>query len=122
VAETAAQARAEAEPHLDYFWQRLLSYHRGAAKLLGEGAPGSPASTNTDLTPLFELTFDETQQDGMTFVGDPDSVADAIEEQMEAVGAGVLMGLFQFGSLPHDLAKKNIELFAKKVLPRLTSD
>jgi len=29
------------------------------------------------------------------------------------------MGLFQFGSLPHELAKKNIELFAAKVLPEL---
>jgi hypothetical protein len=34
-------------------------------------------------------------------------------------GAGVFMGLFQFGSLPHALATKNIELFAKTVLPAL---
>jgi hypothetical protein len=33
VAETNEQARAEAEPHLNYFWGKLLSYHRGAAKL-----------------------------------------------------------------------------------------
>jgi hypothetical protein len=26
------------------------------------------------------------------------------------------MGLFQFGSMPHDLAMKNIRLFAKEVL------
>jgi hypothetical protein len=31
----------------------------------------------------------------------------------------VFMGLFQFGSLPHALATKNIELFAKTVLPAL---
>jgi hypothetical protein len=29
------------------------------------------------------------------------------------------MGLFQFGSLPHDLAVKNIRLFAETVLPTL---
>jgi hypothetical protein len=29
------------------------------------------------------------------------------------------MGLFQFGSLPHALARKNIELFAREVLPEL---
>ena len=33
VAETNARAREEAEPHLDYFWQKLLSYHRGSMKL-----------------------------------------------------------------------------------------
>jgi hypothetical protein len=34
-------------------------------------------------------------------------------------GAPVFMGLFQFGSLPHALATKNIELFANTVLPAL---
>ena len=41
VAETNARAREEAEPHLDYFWQKLLSYHRGSMKLLGQ-TPQSP--------------------------------------------------------------------------------
>ena len=36
--------------------------------------------------------------------------------------AGVFMGLFQFGSLPHALAAKNIELFARTVLPELRRD
>jgi hypothetical protein len=38
---------------------------------------------------------------------------------MRELGAGVLIGLFQFGSLPHDLAHKNIRLFAETVLPAL---
>jgi len=29
------------------------------------------------------------------------------------------MGLFQFGSMPHALACRNIELFARTVLPEL---
>ena len=29
------------------------------------------------------------------------------------------MGLFQFGSMPHALAMKNIALFAKEVLPEV---
>ena len=32
---------------------------------------------------------------------------------MQELGAGVIMGLFQFGSLPHALATKNIELFCE---------
>ena len=35
------------------------------------------------------------------------------------LGVGVLVGLFQFGSLPHALAQKNIRLFGEKVLPAL---
>jgi hypothetical protein len=41
---------------------------------------------------------------------------------MQELGAGVIMGLFQFGSLPHALATKNMELFAKTVLPALRRD
>jgi len=46
-------------------------------------------------------------------------VLQRIKAQMREIGAGVLMGLFQFGSLPHALAMKNVELFAKTVLPEL---
>jgi len=69
--------------------------------------------------PLYELGFDLTQEQGMTFVGDPDTVTRAIKAHMKELGAGVLMGLFQFGSLPHALARKNIELFAREVPPEL---
>src|SRR5229473_7357162 len=47
VAETNARAREEAEPHLDYFWQTLLSYHRGSMKLLGQTPPPRPAAVRS---------------------------------------------------------------------------
>jgi alkanesulfonate monooxygenase SsuD/methylene tetrahydromethanopterin reductase-like flavin-dependent oxidoreductase (luciferase family) len=120
VADTTARAREEAEPHLDYFWQKLLSYHRGSMKLFGQTPPPRPAViTSAEDLPLYEFDFDLTQKEGLTFVGDPDHVARAITAQMRELGAGVLMGLFQFGSLPHALATKNIELFARTVLPEL---
>ena len=68
---------------------------------------------------LYEFDFDLTQKEGLTFVGDPDYVAREIRAHMQELGAGVFMGLSQFGSLPHALATKNIELFAKSVLPAL---
>src|SRR4029450_1678714 len=42
-AETTARARAEPEPHIDYFWRKLLSYHRGSMALMGQSAPPRPA-------------------------------------------------------------------------------
>ncbi len=120
VAETNARAREEAEPHLDYFWRQLLSYHRGAMPLLGQAPPRRPpvVSVPEDL-PFYEFDYDLTQKHGLTFVGDPDHVSGEIIAHMRALGAGVLMGLFQFGSLPHALARKNVELFARRVLPEL---
>jgi alkanesulfonate monooxygenase SsuD/methylene tetrahydromethanopterin reductase-like flavin-dependent oxidoreductase (luciferase family) len=120
VAETNARAREEAEPHLDYFWGKLLSYHRGSMKLLGQTPPPRPSAvTAAEELPLYELDFDLTQKEGITLVGDPDYLAREIRAQMRELGAGVLMGLFQFGSMPHALAVKNIELFARTVLPAL---
>ena len=119
VAETNARAREEALPHLDYFWQKLLSYHRGSMKLLGQAPPPRPpAVTAAEDLPLYEFDFDLTQKEGITLVGDPDYLVREIRAQMRELGAGVLMGLFQFGSLPHALAVKNIELFATDGAPR----
>ncbi len=120
VAETNARAREEAEPHLDYFWQRLLSYHRGSMKLYGQAPPARPPVVRAaEELPLYEFDFDLTQKQGITFVGDPDYVTREITAQMRELGAGVIMGLFQFGSMPHAQARKNIELFARTVLPEL---
>ena len=119
VAKTNEQARAEAEPHLDYFWHSLLSYQRGASKLLEAMLGASPPSAATQVTPLYELSFEQTQREGMTIAGDADYVTEQILWQLRETGAGVIMGLFQFGSLPHEMAKKNIETFAGTVLPRL---
>jgi alkanesulfonate monooxygenase SsuD/methylene tetrahydromethanopterin reductase-like flavin-dependent oxidoreductase (luciferase family) len=120
VAETNARAREEAEPHLDYFWQKLLSYHRGSMKLLGQTPPARPPVVQSaEEMPLYELDFDLTQKEGLTIVGDPDHVLREIRSQMRELGVGTVMGLFQFGSLPHALACKNLELFATAVLPQL---
>ena len=69
--------------------------------------------------PLYELDFDLCQKEGMSIVGDPDYVTREILAQTRELGVGVLMGLFQFGSMPHQLAVKNIRLFGEKVLPAL---
>jgi alkanesulfonate monooxygenase SsuD/methylene tetrahydromethanopterin reductase-like flavin-dependent oxidoreductase (luciferase family) len=120
VAETNARAREEAEPHLLYFWQKLLSYHRGSMALLGQSPPPRPARVErAEDVPLYEFDFDLCQKEGMSIVGDPDYVIREIRAQTSELGVGVFVGLFQFGSLPHQLALKNIRLFGEKVLPAL---
>ena len=35
------------------------------------------------------------------------------------MGTGNLLGLFQLGTLPADLTRRNLDLFAAEVMPRL---
>jgi alkanesulfonate monooxygenase SsuD/methylene tetrahydromethanopterin reductase-like flavin-dependent oxidoreductase (luciferase family) len=120
VGETNERARLEAEPHLDYFWQHLLSYHRGSMKIMGGSPPPRPAVVQrAEDIPFYEFDFDLCQKEGLIIVGDPDYVIREIQAQARELRVGVLIALLHFGSLPHQLASKNIRLFADQVLPEL---
>lgn len=69
--------------------------------------------------PFWEFDYDLCQREGLSIIGDPDYVIRALRAQEQVLGCGVIMGLLQFGSMPHDLAMKNICLFAKEVLPEV---
>jgi hypothetical protein len=51
--------------------------------------------------------------------GSPDSVTEQLVGIAREFGFGNLHAMLQFGSLPTELAKANIDLFAAEVLPRL---
>ena len=46
-------------------------------------------------------------------------MAEILIEKQKSFGIGQLIGWPHFGTLPADLTKKNLELFARKVMPRL---
>jgi hypothetical protein len=52
-------------------------------------------------------------------VGSPATVRDRLESMAKRLNVGHLMVVLQFGSMPHPLATKNIELFGREVLPHL---
>ena len=56
---------------------------------------------------------------GMFICGSPDSVAQQLEHHQKQVGYGKLIAMMQFGTLPHELTKRNMELFASKVMPKI---
>lgn len=55
----------------------------------------------------------------LSIIGDPDYVIREVQAQTRELGVGVLIALLHFGSMSHELASKNIRLFADKVLPEL---
>jgi alkanesulfonate monooxygenase SsuD/methylene tetrahydromethanopterin reductase-like flavin-dependent oxidoreductase (luciferase family) len=57
--------------------------------------------------------------DEMVIVGSPDTVRKKLLQCQRTVALGNLLALLQMGTLPADLTKRNMELFAREVLPAL---
>jgi alkanesulfonate monooxygenase SsuD/methylene tetrahydromethanopterin reductase-like flavin-dependent oxidoreductase (luciferase family) len=117
VAETDRQAREEFEPHMWYFVRNLL-------KGITTTPPGytSPRSALAIMKNrgsfLYEKkTWSEVEDGVYAIVGSPKTVLQKLNHYRKELGAGVVMTGCQTGTLPHQLARKSMELLAKEVLP-----
>ena len=119
VSETDARAREEFEPHLWYFVRNCM-------KGLTLSPPGytSPRSAlailkarGRFLNP--EMTWDDVEQGVYAIVGSPATVRDKLNHYRKELGVGVILTGCQPGSLPHELARKSMALFAAEVLPHV---
>ena len=64
-------------------------------------------------------TIDELISSGTIVVGSPATVRERIERVREQTGFDILISLLQFGVLPDHLARRNMEMFAGEVMPKL---
>ncbi len=55
--------------------------------------------------------------EGFVIAGDPQRCIDTIHKWREEVGLTTISGTFHFGGMPQDMALKNIQLFAERVMP-----
>ena len=67
-------------------------------------------------------SWDQVVEGQYAIVGSPDTVTELLTENLSRLGTGNLLGLFQLGTLPLDLARRNLELFAGEVMPRLRKE
>ena len=69
---------------------------------------------------LIKVENRQQVEDGAyAIVGSPATVRDKLLEYGKRLGVGNLLGLFQLGTLPADLTRKNMQLFAREVMPAL---
>jgi alkanesulfonate monooxygenase SsuD/methylene tetrahydromethanopterin reductase-like flavin-dependent oxidoreductase (luciferase family) len=64
-------------------------------------------------------TVDSLIGSGTAIIGSPKTVRDAIARVRDATGLKRLVTMLQFGVLPDDLARRNMEMFASEVMPHL---
>jgi alkanesulfonate monooxygenase SsuD/methylene tetrahydromethanopterin reductase-like flavin-dependent oxidoreductase (luciferase family) len=122
VAETDAQARAEYEDHFFYFVKRLLPG-------INASPPGYTSLRSMESMLKGAITFainletwDQVVEGQYAIVGSPDTVFEKLADNLRRLGAGNLLGLFQLGTLPAGLTRRNLELFASEVMPRLRKE
>ena len=112
VAETDEQARAEYEPHLWYFVKRLLPgitiKPPGYTSVRSLGNILKGAGTFM----LNVQTWQEIVDGRYAIVGSAETVTEQLVDTLGRLGTGNLLGLFQLGSLPAELTRKNLGLFA----------
>lgn len=122
VAETDEQAWAEYEKHLFYFIRKLL---KGLMVFPpGYSSPKSIARIGMALKQFLGniTTREEIEEGGYAMVGSPETVREKMKDYVQDFGVGNVLGLFQIGTLPADLTKKNMTLFAEQVLPYLRKE
>jgi alkanesulfonate monooxygenase SsuD/methylene tetrahydromethanopterin reductase-like flavin-dependent oxidoreductase (luciferase family) len=119
VAETDAQAIEEARPHLAYFFQKLLKM---PPQFLAPPGYTSEESLRRLMQAVYArpqrpATVEEMNEIGTAIVGSAETVRQRLAEYQKTLGLGLLVGLHQFGTLPHDLTVKSTTMFAQEVMP-----
>ena len=66
-------------------------------------------------------TVEKLVASGTALIGSPQTVRDQISRVRDATGVNRLVTMLQFGVLPNDLAKRNMEMFAAEVMPHFRS-
>jgi alkanesulfonate monooxygenase SsuD/methylene tetrahydromethanopterin reductase-like flavin-dependent oxidoreductase (luciferase family) len=121
VAETDKIARAEAKVHIETLFNKFLKV---PIEMLFPPGYTSAASLAINLAgrqgmSVQEQTIDSLIEKGTFVVGSPDTVASKIKEAQSISGFEKLIVMYQFGTLPDELARKNLQIFADEVAPKL---
>ncbi len=123
VADTDARAREEAKApieslfneYLNNPWEMLLppgyTSIESAKRLMKARAALGTRPKHQSVDALIES--------GTALIGSPENVLSQIEKMRDLTGFNNLVSMLQFGIMSDELAKRNMEMFAGEVMPRL---
>jgi alkanesulfonate monooxygenase SsuD/methylene tetrahydromethanopterin reductase-like flavin-dependent oxidoreductase (luciferase family) len=124
VAETDEIAYREAKPHIENFYQKFL---RMPLEMLLPPGYLSLKSMQGVMAAKAQMTggakdIDAVMAAGMFLCGSPKTIRDKLKHYQKEIGFGTVISMLQFATLPADLTKKNIELYAKEVIAPLRAE
>ena len=122
VADTDARAKEEARAGMESLFNDFLAVP--FQMLLPPGYTSLSSMKNTmrmrkQLGAQKRHSLEELMESGTVVVGSPKTVRDELSALRDKTGANNLVTMLQFGVLPDDLAKRNMEMFASEVMPHL---
>lgn len=120
IAETDEIARKEAKPHIEAFLNKFLRMPKEMLLPPGYLSLKSMLGVMKAKSAIGgKQTIDDVIDKGMFICGSPETVRQRLEACQKEIGFGHLLSLLQFGTLPADLTRKNMELYAGEVMPYL---
>ena len=120
VADTDEQAIDEARPHIEAFANKFLK--NPLEMLLPPGYTSTASLRNIRKAKSgisVRQTIELLMESEVIIVGSPETVREKLLNCQRKVALGNLLALLQFGTLPADLTKRNMELFSAEVMPAL---
>ena len=118
VAATDEAARREAKPHFEAF--RNVFLKMPVEMLLPPGYTSRESLKNVmkAKAAIFgDITLEKSIELGLIICGSPATARQALASYWQDMRFGNLLVLCQFGTLPADLTRRNMELFAREVMP-----
>lgn len=122
VAETDKKAREEYAPHIEMFFNSLITgplHWFFPPGYLTPASHGRVVGAKSEVYSHSRHTLESLERDGMVVVGSPDTVAQKIKDVVDATGVGVILPFVQTASMSHENSMSNIRLLGEEVIPQL---
>ncbi len=123
VADTDERARDEAKAGIETLFNNFLPMPWEMLLPPGYTSISSLKATMKIRTSLGSRTrnqtVDELMANGTAVIGSPKTVLERIQRVRDETGLEYLISLLQFGVMPDALARRNMEMFASEVMPKL---
>src|SRR5215467_2475438 len=122
VADTDERARVEAKAGIETLFNNFLPMPWEMLLPPGYSSIASMRATmkiRTALGAAHGQTIDDLIANGTVVAGSPRTVRERIERVRDQTGVEILITMLQFGVLSDELARRNMELFAAEVMPKL---